>query len=1402
MRPIVVALVAVVVAAGPALGQRARSVNPDDSVVAADALIRVRELAEAGTAPEALRVLQTILENEGDRLLPRTGDDDLYLPVRGIVHELLLGWPELLEKYRAQEGPRAAELLGLGDAAGVERSRFLTTPGHEAVLRLAQVELENARFESARLTLEQLERHPDRKPASAQSRDAAALAAMIASFVPRPEVVAWAKRWATEAGTAPPGAAAPMTPVLARLSTGLLDAGPSLDKTIVPSIPLQSAVVDARPPEVAADSPRGAWLFPTLWGDAVYIADTSGVQARDATTLSPLWAATFADAAQSPRGNDPFGSMMGVGQASPVDPASPAVARGVVVAHDAGFETDARRNPRTVYAFDAGTGRPLWGAEPSSFENRLESSTIRGPVTISDDAAIVAMREQGLAVRVNKTHLVAMDLHTGRVRWIRLLGSVGTNPWGRGFSRGELATVDRGIVYRGDEMGVLGAFEAATGRPRWVRLTHAPKQAEIARWPAPAPNPAFEAVSPIVRDGSVFYVEPGRAGVVQVSAADGTLTALRDGTELGEPRYLVLVGNALACVGASRIAFVPADDLKAGTVRLSADYRVPGIAGRVVASEGRVLVPLNDGVASIDPANPSVDERLALPTSGNVLTVRREAGSPSHLLMLDGRAMHAYVGWDQARSLLDARVAATPDDPAPLLTYIELLHRAGKPERIPALADAAAALIERNPGTDTSRVQRERLYDLVLSLVRQSRHAATMPTGEERSLEAPPIRDAAILGPLLAVLERCADAPASMAAHLLERGWFAQSQGATRDAVEAYQAILADATLRVTPAGESGEGDLRLGSAATAGDEAGARLAALLRKSGAAAYAAFDEEASALARQAAGDGLADLAKRYPASEVAAELWMKAAAYHAAAGRKNEARQAAGAGLMAAELSAAIGRPAQEPRIALLAGQLLAQADSPADVGAMFRLYSRLATAYPAMRVETGESATATAARLRERLAKGSGTPTVGLKPIVGQSIEHFDPLVPLFRSGTELATDLVVMHADSLSVLALWGNDAATGLLQPVWTLPAGNAAPSVVMVTPELTILHWPGQRGGALQCVDITGKSVWKTPEFLDQFTTPGVGGDQVERTPTPLDGQVRSDDLIVSTDGATIAMAQRAGHAVVIELRTGTRLWADSLPITRVYDLTHVAGTLVVAGAARDGEAQVLRPVVVTVDVRTGAAKARLDPRIVGDHPRWVREVPGGDALMASATGLTRFNPTDGSVVWTTPGEPGRGSIGGWVVGESVFVMDSELRLWRAALADGKVLVEPLETRDRIMLPADAAVLGDRFTIASAQGMLTFSKEGVLIGADSLDSSRLQIVGQTPEVTIALELPGNGFDTAQGELGRLLLLGTPTGKLLGAERVRLHDMPTSVMVIDGKVLIGQGVATIVLDLHPGRE
>src|SRR5262245_26561192 len=290
---------------GPALAQRGRTVYPDEGVGTVDAMVRVRELSEAGNTPEALRVLQKTLESEGEQLIANPADDgNVFVPVRGFIHALLLDSPDLLTRYRAEQEPAAAKLLAEGSYNELERTRLLTTSGFEAVLRLSQMEMEAARFESARLMLQQLERHPDRAKGSKQGQDAAALAGVLAGFLRRESASAWARRWAGEAGlgvdVVPAGV--PGVPALAvRTSVTPLDPQLTPDLSKMPGAPLQSVLLDTTRfqdrdgdgvPDVPAYQQRFAnvrWIFPTVQGEVVYVNDGERISAWDSATLGLIW---------------------------------------------------------------------------------------------------------------------------------------------------------------------------------------------------------------------------------------------------------------------------------------------------------------------------------------------------------------------------------------------------------------------------------------------------------------------------------------------------------------------------------------------------------------------------------------------------------------------------------------------------------------------------------------------------------------------------------------------------------------------------------------------------------------------------------------------------------------------------------------------------------------------------------------------------------------------------------------------------------------------------------------------------------------------------------------------------------------------------------------------------------
>ena len=281
-------------AAGPLRAQDS-PVFPDDSVAAAEVLgTRDQPEGLAGALiartnlAEATRVLQGLLDADADRVVASPEDPNLFISVRRRVHEVILSSPALLEKYRVEEGVRAAAQLDAGLIAAVERSRLLTAAGFEACLRLAQSQFESARFDGAWLMLMQLEFHPDRRGQAAI--DAARSALDIARYLNRAEASEIARRWAAEA-TMPTSESdtrlQPVRPPDAAMRRSDLNAPALQAPDLLPESPLRSMALPWRS-EIADDEPvlrpvveepEQSWVIPSVVGDIAYVNDGVSIAA-------------------------------------------------------------------------------------------------------------------------------------------------------------------------------------------------------------------------------------------------------------------------------------------------------------------------------------------------------------------------------------------------------------------------------------------------------------------------------------------------------------------------------------------------------------------------------------------------------------------------------------------------------------------------------------------------------------------------------------------------------------------------------------------------------------------------------------------------------------------------------------------------------------------------------------------------------------------------------------------------------------------------------------------------------------------------------------------------------------------------------------------------------------------
>ncbi len=1314
-----------------ALSARAQIPNPvyvDVSPVARDALVRAREMAAGGNLPQAARELQRLLDEHADRVVPVAGEPDLLRAVRAQAHVTLLENPELLAQYLAAEEPRAREILAEGtlDAARrVESSRLLTTAGFEAVLRVAQSQLEAACFEAARITLEQLESHPFRRDPAGHdaARHAAELMARVVPYLEgdRGEARERAARWGTEAGLDPrqPGVGAERPPA-ARV-TSVLAPAPPLDAPSVPNRPLWSAPVEPPegtaiapqpPPNIVAPGapkdPESLWVLPTVAGDTLYLNDGTWITARDRFTLQLRWAVEPGSAEdEESRWSARTQALMRGASRQVEDTNSVTIAGRIVLATTGVAREGSRDGDARTHALDAESGKVLWSAHVPDLDPQLLSGSVRGPVMVDGDTVIVAVRKSAMARRIVSVYLVGLELRTGTLRWVRLIASAGALPFNRERRISDACALDQGVVYVCDQLGAAAAVEASTGRPIWVRRMPVAGVAETGlpwRWS-----------SPIALRSWLIMLSPDHRELLRLDRHTGEIHGKRAAGALGEPDYLVLAGDRLGAVGDTRIAILDAPSADTAPVTLTRGAADPGIRARVVVAGDRLLVPRPDGLSVIDPRRPETPvAEVPLEAMGTVLPIENQ------LLVIDSRDVHSYLAWPVAQSLLRGRMTRDPLNPEPACTYAELAYRAGKPEEVAPAADLALDAIERDP--EAHGAVRARLFGVLREMVDSSQERWVRGAPYDPRT---PVLDPAVLAAVIDRLGRSASGPEDRVTHLMALGRLREAELIIPRAIEAYQRILADTAL----AAAYWRGP---GVRVRAELEATSRIRRLVTEHGAGAYAPFDAEA-AIALAGLGPtptvaAMESVARRYPASNLNPSLWLRVAGEgERAAIQGPGAVEALREGLAAIDLSRLAGRTPDPTTEAELAGRLITELIARDRVYTASRLIAALRVERPNL-VPTNRGAALDIARLASeltnRLAALQRLPRIGraLRPEV-QALDGWSIMEPVSVEGAPVACEHVMLTSLKHNKVALWGipggigasqaskagvapggNGAATPpakgtgpeYLAMLWSRDFPAAEPRLLRVDPKSVYLMWDGgEQGPSVERIDaVTGATVWRTDPLRTLFAAEPGHRERLEidalKFETPIDSVVEARAILWAIDERAMIVAERIGRIAAFDPETGRLLWKQVSPISRLHDLDAAGGLVAIGGAAPPAANPAaiagLTPMVRLHDARTGELVRSIDT--LTTPLRWLRLVPSGATastlVLAEEAEITALDAQRAAVNWSIPGGPAFGSIDAWIFGERMFVLTRERDLWFVSLSTGRAGDAALDTFGRLADP----------------------------------------------------------------------------------------------------------------------
>jgi outer membrane protein assembly factor BamB len=1415
----------------------AQTINPvyvDDSPAARDTLARLPELLAARNTSEAVRSLQRLLDTEADRALELPGDSEIFVTVRRRVHETLLASPDLLGAYRENQGPSGAQALALGDFARVERSYFLTRAGAEATLRLAQDHLGHARFEAARLLMEQWLTHPDRTDA-ALAPLASSIMTEAARYLDRPEVWAIADRLAIDAGRpAPARERIVPPPSLAIPVASALHGTPPPALGDMVGTPLRSAPLggkeiftDITPEPQGRPSARGAplyepsWVLPLATGDTLYTNDGATVAALDRFTLQEKWRVRPLDAQSryeplefSIRPNERAFSR-GYDDSNTIT-----LTRALVLATTGVATSSGRMGDPRIHALERATGRVLWSVDPADLDPMLAGGSIRGPLLVEGDTVIASFRKQITQRRLVTVYLIGLDLATGERRWITPIGSAGVQTTGRMGRSSEGAALFRGMIYRTDEVGVIAAVEASSGRVNWIR-----------RAPAITPPPMMNgwpwgSVIPIVDERGLLTLTPDRLDVVRLDLHTGRLLGSRAGGVLEGPRYLVRVGDDLAAIGERRIALVNYENFETDTPRLTppldGELAGGGMSGRAFAAEDALVVPLRSGLAIVRPGAEKEPTFIPLERSGNAVIAQGQ------VLIADHRQLHSYLVWDVASALLRERMNAAEGDAAPAITFADLASRSGRWEDVIPAIDRAIEIIEADPLDPDVAPARARLATVLDQLVGSSPIGWGVRAPRTAS-GTPTIEDLSLLDELLQRFGRIASSADEQATHAMALGALRTLQGRGADAAEAYQRVLA------TPAIAEATWNAP-GLSIRAETEATARVRQLVIEQGARVYEAFDREAAQQLGVDLGNAerLSSLARRYPASPVAAR-----ASYEAARLRL-QGRDDTGA---LADLSNALssimwatqaGLNAESTLVADIGGTLirtLARSDRP---GRARTVAAQFQTRYPALVPSVEGAPLDLASTLREADALAHAmtrAPRIGppqgnavAQALVGWSIL---PVRSTERAG---AADLVLLISSDGTTLAGHAPGETGQGLRELWTRPVDQ--PPTILWQDQRSIYLYraststpaegqagpnPGNRGGGggtngngggvIERLDpATGASVWVSAPvrtlFPMDFQSQRRVADDIGRPltmATPSDGVVSRSDLLFAIDGQTIAIAERVGRVAAIDAKTGQTRWIQQRPIERVYDLAVGGGVVLVGGAQERAlgpdQPVELTPALVSIEAQRGGI-LNISTDLPG-NVIWTRLDADARLLAGFEGGLILADAVRGQRLWTRWRDASDTIIDAWPLGDRLFLLDTTRTLWLADLATGVINDEPLRTDDRLATrqPITARAIDGRLVFTSARGIVVYDQTGRRVGADAIGGTDSLIPPRLAERTL-VTIDTQPNQTAEGRLSYTLgVLDASSARLIATRELALLTPPDALALVDGSILISAGGVTLVI-------
>lgn len=742
----------------------------DDSPIAWEMFREAQDQASVNVG-EAVRLYQDILDEFALRLIHADSRAaHRYQAARLRVLDALMSDRShggLLERHRMRELAESQRLHRAGDFDRLILTRPWTEPGLDALLRVAQKDIESARFDAAKSLLELAIRHPD-LPADSRAASYAWFmscvaahftddeAASLAALDHLQDMAAGGQRLAAELAEQLSELLKMNRPAIDRgispLDIGSMSPSVSLAELVAEeiwSVALSDTLYSRRFHQNAAraqtnrgrDQARGDGLLmtaaPTVvsgnGSGLIYVNQGHHILALDRFTGSPMWPLVGGYVERPPltiidREDDHARDLNVI-----------AIEHDALVTLTGHAHATSRSNDGSVLCLNANTGEFRWSTRLDRIagagidEGENEGLYPHSAPVIAEGMVFVLARKIS-PQSLMSTYLVALNLEDGSPAWIRHIASSGSvRRAARTFST---------LVYRGGDLylntavGAVARVTASTGETQWLHrfvVPLNPSSAEHMRrpWELDAPVVTRDFVINLLPavpgganllDGQRILVLDRRTGmeVVTLNAADAGW---------GAPAYLLSAGVDSPWVFAvgREIRAIHVDALHEPLwiwPRRNADdaYELQGRVHVVGDDMGdlqdvALIAPSNVGILVFNALTGNVINRLDIASASGTAGMGRAwaaTGNPvvvdSQLFIADNERLSSFMALNHAVGMLRERMESNPADPEPGMALLRL---------------AIAAAHEGGPSAGT-QIGEHGPYELILSTSRSVMRSITL----------------------------------------------------------------------------------------------------------------------------------------------------------------------------------------------------------------------------------------------------------------------------------------------------------------------------------------------------------------------------------------------------------------------------------------------------------------------------------------------------------------------------------------------------------------------------------------------------------------------------------------------------------------------------------------------------